>query len=932
MEAGCPSVQAVADFMSRRIDAAGATSIELHLDRCASCRELVSMLAVGTNSLEENRDLALADVRGERLGRYELTERLGAGAMSVVYAAHDPKLERDVALKLLNDASASARLVREGQALARLAHPNVVAVYDVGDHDGTVFIAMELIDGVTLSRWLRDEKRTRSQILDVFVQAGRGLAAAHAAGFVHRDFKPDNVLVGHDGRARVTDFGLARLDADVRPTSSPTALVTNITRAGSLVGTPAYMAPEQLDGRTPDARADQFAFCVALFEALTGSRPFDGATVSALRASIATGTIRGADDLPAWLRRALVRGLAEAPADRFPAIDDLLEALHRDPTTRRRRVTVLGAIVIASASTIAVASLRGSDAADPCPDPSAKLGGVWDDAIKARARDAFTATAVPFAEGSWRGTERRLDAYASDWKKMHRETCQATAVRHEQSSELLDLRMACLGRALVELRALSTSLASANATVVSTAPSAANQLTPLEDCANRDVLLASAVSPALRPRVDEITRSLAQGKALWTSGRPDDAVAHDLAVVVSAREAGHLPTLARALLDLGLAQFGVDPGAAKVTLREAMRVADSAHLDTVKADALIWLVGASEPEIAAPGKELDDAVALAEDAAAVIKRIGGDPEREARRLHNLVSVYFSAGVVDKALAHAERAMATLDKLPRASDFDRATAASDLGSLYRVLGRLDEAIAQHARAATWIEAMYGPAHPNYAVEVYNGALAMQEQGSLDEARIAFERALAILEAAYGRDAFPVAQALEGLGNTLAYLKRPTDALPHLERARAIMKAAQGEEPTTILNALGRVYVALGRFDAALPLHQQALEYSLKAAGPDDAEVGLAHANLGQLFTAKRDHERALPHYREYLRIEERQVGERGISLVMPLAFVGSTLVELRRSREAVPLLERAVAIGETAPEIKPDALADARRLLDRARSP
>ncbi|MFN0245340.1 MAG: serine/threonine-protein kinase [Kofleriaceae bacterium] len=932
MEAGCPSVQTVADFMARRTDAAGAASIELHLDGCASCRELVSILAVGTNSLEENRDLALADVRGERLGRYELTERIGAGAMSVVYAAHDPKLERNVALKLLNDASASARLVREGQALARLAHPNVVAVYDVGEHDGTVFIAMELVDGVTLSRWLRDEKHTRSQILDVFVQAGRGLAAAHAAGFVHRDFKPDNVLVGRDGRARVTDFGLARLDADVRPTSSPTALVTNITRVGSLVGTPAYMAPEQLDGRTPDARADQFAFCVALFEALTGNRPFDGGTVSALRASIAAGATRGGDDLPAWLRRTLVRGLAEAPAGRFPAIDDLLEVLHRDPTRRRRQIAVLGAVVIASASTIAVASLRSSDVVDPCPDPSPKLGGVWDDTIKARARAAFTQTAVPFAEGSWRGTERRLDIYASDWKAMHRETCEATAVRHEQSSELLDLRMACLSRALVELRALSTSLVSANATVVSTAPSAANQLTPLDDCANRDVLLASAVSPAMRPRVDEITQSLARGKALWSSGRPAEAVALDLAVVVSAREVGHLPTLARALLDLGLAQFGVDPASARVTLREAMRVADSAHLDTVKADALIWLVGASESAIAAPGEELDDAVALAEDAAAVIKRIGGDPEREARRLHNLVSVYFSAGVVDKALAHAERAMATLEKLPHASDFDRATAASDLGSIYRILGRLDEAITQHARAAAWVEAMYGPAHPNYAVEVYNGALALQEQGSLDEARAAFERALAILEAAYGRDALPVAQALEGLGNTLAYLERPADALPHLVRAREIMKAARGEEPATILNALGRVYVTLGRFDAALPLHQQALEYSTKAAGPDDTEVGLAHANLGQLFTAQRDHDRALRHYREYLRIEERQFGERSISLVMPLVLVGSTLVELRRPREAVPLLERAVAIGETAPEIKPDALADARRILDRARAP
>jgi tetratricopeptide (TPR) repeat protein/predicted Ser/Thr protein kinase len=933
VEVDCPSNQAVADFVSRTIGEAEAASIELHLDRCASCRELVSALALGSaNPLGATLsadELAVPRELPGCLGRYELTGRLGAGAMGVVYAAHDPKLERPVALKLLNDSTASSRLVREGQALARLAHPNVVAVFDVGEHDGTVFIAMELVDGVTLSRWLRDQKRTRAEILDVFAQAGRGLAAAHAAGFVHRDFKPDNVLVGRDGRARVTDFGLARLDDDPAPGSAPpSAHVESITRTGSLVGTPAYMAPEQLDGHTVDARADQFAFCVALFEALTGERPFDGITVTALRASIATGTMRGVD-LPPWIRRTLVRGLAEHPADRFPTIGELLAALDRDPTRTRRRV-MLAAIATASVIAIVFAVLRlgASEPTDPCPDPAPRLAGVWDAVTKARARGAFVQTKASFAEDSWRGTERQLDAYTNAWKTMHRETCRATAVRHEQSSELLDLRMACLNRALDEVRALSDVFATANTTVVTNAVSAANQLARLDDCAHRDTLVASAVDPTQRTRVDEITRSLAAGKALWNSGRPADAVTHDLAVVAAARELGHLPTLARALLDLGLAQYGVDPPAAKVTLREAMRVADSAHLDTVKADALIWSVGIAENWILAPGKDLDDAVALAEDAAAVIHRIGGDPAREARRLHNLVGAYFSAGVVDKALVSAQQAMTLLEKAPGRSDFDLATAESDLGAVLRDLGRLDEAYAHHARAAKLIEATYGPRHPNVAVELYNGGLVLQEQGTLVEATHAFEQALSILEAAYGPDALPVAQALEGLGNTLAYLKRPADALPHLQRARVIMKRVDGEDRSTILHALGRVELALGHHAEARALHEQALAYSQKVGGPDDAEVGLAHANLGQLFTAQHDHARALPHFREYLRIEEQTAGRTSLSLVQPLVFVGSTLVELRRGREALPLLERAIAIGDTAPASQPDALATARALLGR----
>ena len=232
----------------------------------------------------------MAEPVGATLGRYRLERVLGAGAMGVVHAAFDPDLERRIALKVLRRAAASReardRLMREARAMARLAHPNVVTVHEVGTSGGRDFVAMELVHGETLAEWLRSRKRPATAIIDAFLAAGRGLATAHAAGIVHRDFKPHNVLRGHDGRIVVTDFGLARqadggvsaaLDAALpegtpTETSAPGSLA-GITVTGSLLGTPAYMAPEQWSGGAITPATDQFAYCIALWEALAGERP-----------------------------------------------------------------------------------------------------------------------------------------------------------------------------------------------------------------------------------------------------------------------------------------------------------------------------------------------------------------------------------------------------------------------------------------------------------------------------------------------------------------------------------------------------------------------------------------------------------------------------------------------------------------------------------
>jgi WD40 repeat protein/predicted Ser/Thr protein kinase len=292
-----------------------------------------------------------------KIGRFTIVRELGAGGMGVVYVAYDEQLDRRVAVKLLRGASpssdASLRLGREAQAMARLQHPHVVTVHEVGTFEGQVFVAMEFVDGQDLRGWLRSESRTWREIIDVFRQAGEGLAAAHDGGIVHRDFKPDNVLVGKDGRVRVADFGLAHaFDAPMEATRDPELtssqsgrrLHVSLTRTGAIMGTPAYMPPEQFAGQRTDARSDQFSFCVALWEGLYGRRPFAGQNLAALSLAISEGRIdppRADSDVPTWITAILTRGLSPKPDDRWPSMRELLDAIGRDPSARRRRL-VLG--------------------------------------------------------------------------------------------------------------------------------------------------------------------------------------------------------------------------------------------------------------------------------------------------------------------------------------------------------------------------------------------------------------------------------------------------------------------------------------------------------------------------------------------------------------------------------------------------------------
>jgi predicted Ser/Thr protein kinase len=379
-------------------------AIQTHLDSCATCRRL--LVALSGSAGEEAADPSEAEPvdlpvgKGTRIGRYAVESVVGAGGMGAVYAAHDPELERRVAIKLVHHRidQPEEHLRQEARAMARLAHPNVVQVYDVGLHGGRTYIAMELVEGRTLRSWLQEAPRSRAEIVAAFVEAGRGLSAAHDAGLLHRDFKPDNVFLARDGRIKVGDFGLARpVEAGEERDAEG--------RQKAACGTPAYLAPEVIAGLSPSVASDQFSFCVSLWEGLHGQRPFSGSNVLTLLEEARAGRIQPPSRrVPAWLRRVVLRGLAPDPAARHPSMEALLRALAPEP----RRVRLPAAAAFAAFAAISAMALgsfrpalaRGSGEPPPGWKQSLRRGG---DVIPGRA----TPRAAP-AGAETRGCSRPI--------------------------------------------------------------------------------------------------------------------------------------------------------------------------------------------------------------------------------------------------------------------------------------------------------------------------------------------------------------------------------------------------------------------------------------------------------------------------------------------------------------------------------------------
>ncbi|PRP90989.1 Serine/threonine-protein kinase PrkC [Enhygromyxa salina] len=417
-------------------------------------------------------------------GRYVLVENIGRGAMGEVWVAIDPDLDRKVALKLLRRdrverAEDRRRLMAEARAMARLTHPNVVTVHDVGEVDGQLFIAMEYVDGETLAAWLQRGPYPWQEALTIMLPAGAGLAAAHDVGLVHRDFKPANVMIGHDERPRVLDFGLARPEGIEHPASEDVPVALERDDSGRVLrvkskpevgarpppriqGTPHYMSAEQHRGDPIDARSDLFSFCVVLFEALYGARPFDGAHRLAIAMKITEGElleIPVEERAPAWIHRALVRGLAPAPEDRFEDMAALLQVLDRSPKRRRRqrqRIAAGAAGLALAGAAFALIPARE----DPCAAEPSTLDGAWGPEARAGLRARVDAAAAP---GSRVGERliAGLDAHEREWAEANRQLCRDREARRV-TPRLEAARSRCLDERREALAAL-TGLANAEA-------------------------------------------------------------------------------------------------------------------------------------------------------------------------------------------------------------------------------------------------------------------------------------------------------------------------------------------------------------------------------------------------------------------------------------------------------------------------------------
>jgi len=787
------------------------------------------------------------DGEPQSVGRFVIQSTLGRGGMGVVYRAYDPHVRRVVALKLLRPeldlgtagSLGASRLEREAQAMGRLNHPNVVTVHEVGTWNERIFVAMEYVEGVTLRRWL-ETPHGLTEVLGVFAQAAEGLAAAHRAGIVHRDFKPDNVMVGHDGRVRVMDFGLARAGSDREETPHTVPVVSSeandplnlrLTQTGAVLGTPAYMAPEQHRGSPADARSDQFAFCVALYEALFHERPFAGANYTELADDVMEGRRQPVPSrrIPGWLRRLLERGLATAPSERFESIDALLARLDRGPM-RRRAAAVLGvgAVVVASLSAAWISLPR-----DPgCDRTVHALDGTWDEQRRATVEHMFAATPTAYATNAWRSTERLLDAYAERWIQQSSEVCASRSVLGSKPN-VLDRKQRCLESRRDELNALVQLLAEGEPGTVLESVQAAATLSDLGACADERRLHPWS-TPRHGPeeeRLNSARTELVRAKVVGALGRYDDAVESARAVAGIAQEL-HAPSLlASALLVQGqYEEQAGHPERAEQTLRASIAAAESEAAHEIRAQALIRLIYV----VGTNAERFAEAQALAADAAAVLMVLGADPLLQAKLDTNLGVAARRAGQLDFAL---DRYLAALDGSTRAHGEDHpetARAYNNLGTLLSLMGRLDEAQQHLDRAITIFASVLGPQHPLLASALGAAAnnLARQDR-SMDAIRY-HERSLAIRRANFHDDHPAVARTLYNLGRIHYNLGHYERAMAVLREGRALVVAdkADAAELTSWDELLGLVEAAAERGDMPplLVSSDLALQANSSAARP------------------------------------------------------------------------------------------------------
>jgi tetratricopeptide (TPR) repeat protein len=864
-----------------------------------------------------------------RIGRFVVLKRIGEGGMGVVYAAYDPELDRKVAIKLLlpeaaadgGDDQAKARLMREAQALARLSHPNVVQIYEVGPYGSEVYVAMEFVEGGTLLEWLRGpEPRTWQQVVATFVQAGRGLAAAHEKKLVHRDFKPGNVLVGEDGQVRVLDFGLARrvrgprsggTESDAR--SSGSNLNLTITQEGSRLGTPAYMAPEQHLGGEIDARTDQFAFCVALYEALYGARPFEGRNVTELALNVTQGKLRKlprGSSVPEWVRRVVVRGLAVDPSERWPSMSALLDELDRDPTRLRRWLMVGGVFSLAVIGSLAAGYSARQSGVEACAGGRDRVEAVWGPSHKREVKASLQATGSAIAGETFTRVEALLDAYTRQWVDQYTDACTAHQAG-EQSAELLDLRMACLDERLAALEAQVGTLADADDTVLERAIGAAAQLPTIGFCADTDALasqLRPPTDPAVADAVKQLREQLTQALTKSHAGRFREALALADEVVGQARSLDYLPIQAEAQLRKAQAELDLqDNAAAADSFARAFWLAVEGEHDHVAADAasgrILALIGLDRKA---------GAEEWARHAEAVVGRLGRPADAEARMQESLGALYMYEADYERAGEAWARTL-ELYRQHYGDDYPGIPTVHDrLGKRLARTGKHQEARAEFEAAIEFRDRTLGPKHPLNANSLNGIGATFRAEGDFAAARTSYEQALALSEAAFGPDHLSAARALNNLG-VLSRREGDFDAAEgYYTRALAIYEAHEGPEHRDVartLSNLGVVYEEREEYDKALQVQERALDIRKKTLGAEHPDTAFCYNNLGDVRFHLGDYEQAASLHEHALAIRTKTQEPAHAEIAWTLEHLAQARDAMGQTEVAIDLLSRAARAHE-----------------------
>jgi len=921
-----------------------------HLDVCRSCRELFSALAhalsapahvpAGPDDGAISLDAAPPPdptLPGTRVGRFIVQGPLGAGGMGVVHAAEDPVLGRKVALKLIHaghcEGPASeewrVRLLREARSIARLSHPNVITVHDIGLHGDQLFVAMELVEGSTLRSWLEASPREWRDVLSVFVAAGRGLRAAHQAGLVHRDFKPDNILIGKDGQVRVTDFGLAcplddadrdrpvSDDAPVPPDDALSALNSELsgrdgrlTRTGVLVGTPGYIAPEVLRGRPADIASDQFSFCVTLHEALFGERPrvrppspddpaIELPTARVKRAVRAASHGRG---VPGWLHQTVQRGLSWRPEDRYPSMDRLLTALDRQPVRRRRIQLGVGAALVAGG--VAITAIAMSEPAqEPCTSARVQTFAIWNAGVSAQMQHSFAATGRRHAGSSAERVAQRIDLYTDQWAAMHRATCLAT-VRGEQSPDLLDRRLLCLGRRLDQVGALlDVFVRRADGDVVDRASALAGDLEPLSSCGDAAAMLsrvAPPVDPVQRGRAIELERQAGRAELERQAGRPQAAADAARAVLDAARALDYPPLAAQAQRVLGrsledLGRIADSRDALTLGERLSQRAGDVRLAVHLMID-LLAVVGVRQ-------ERAGEAQLLGQLIESSLERpeLRGDEAMRARLLATLGSVATQERRVDRAVELQREVLAIRRRILPALSEDVASAEESLGVALRDKLRHDEARAHHFEALAIRRRLLGDEHPLIANVHINLGVTYLDQANPDAAREHLLAALAILER------MPEYRSYHNLLNNLGELERTAgnyaQGRRYHEAALAVRLRQLGPDHAYVaisMTAIGTAMRNMGELSEAVEMHRRALTILKNSAGKEHPRYANCLTELGEDLRRLGRAEESLSYQKRALEIIRARSPEWDS---IPLLHQGLALIDLGRGAEAVPELTR-----------------------------